>query len=117
QAGRTVEAVRVGRAVEGDVVGCGPWIPDEVLEYRRRLGLPGRGIQFRHVDPVHGDPTLRRVVEAGEQLDQCRLSGAVLTHDGQTAAGLDDEVDLRQDDPVAVRVAELDALEADLVPW
>jgi hypothetical protein len=81
-----------------DVVGRREQVADEVLEDDRDRGADLLGLDRRDVDAVPGDPPRARRVEAGEQLGQGRLAGAVLPDERHHLAGshLDGDVDERR---------------------
>jgi hypothetical protein len=56
--------------------------------------------------PVHRDPPRIGVVDAGEHLDERRLSGPVGTEKGEDAAGVDVQIDPGQRDGPAEPLGE-----------
>ncbi len=97
---------------EPDVLGGRCLEADVVLEQHRHLGTPGVGVEVGQVDAVDGDAPPVRGVQAGEQLDQRGLPGAVGTDDGQALTGRDLEVEPGKDRAGGARVREVDRLEA-----
>ena len=95
--------------------------PDQHLVAREILedhadALPERRlVPLLEVEAVEQDPAAGRAIQAGQQLDQRGLAGAVLADQGQALAGLDVQIDVRQRGRGGVGVDELHVLEADAV--
>ena len=77
----------------------------------RVTGLGPRLVEERRA--VDQDLSAGGLVELAQQLDQRRLAGAVFTDDGDNGSGGKREVDVVQDETVAARVGERQALDAD----
>ena len=89
--------------------------PDEVLERAGRGLAPADRADAGQVPSVDQDPSLGRAVHAGQQLDQGRLSRAVLPHDRDGGAGLQVQAYVGECRVVLARVGESDVLQADAV--
>ena len=99
---------------ETHVVGGRRRVAHEVLEDDGDAALPGGGVNCRQIDPVDGDTTARRVVQAGQQLHQGRLPRAVQPNYRRRATGGDDEIEVGEDLGRGTRIAKGDRLEAHL---
>src|SRR5262249_39439517 len=87
--------------------------PEEVLIRPREPAPPSVRRDAREVDAVDEDAAAGRRVELRQQLDQGRLAGAVLPHDGDDRTGRQGEVDVREDGCAGARVREGDVVEPD----
>ena len=98
---------------EADVVEDGAAEEERLLRHDGQL-LAQRALRdVAHVVAVDEDLARLRVVEAGEQLDDCGLAGAGGADERDGPAGRDDQVDVVQHGLVRV-VAEGDVAELDL---
>ena len=98
----------------GDVVRGARLVAAESLEDERDAPLQLIARQVAQVDAVEQDAALVGVVEAGQQLHQRRLAGAVLAHQRDRLAGRDVQVDAAQRRLGGAGIAEVDVAQLDL---
>ncbi len=98
---------------EGDVVAEGPGEEERLLRHDPELPAERVDLDVFDVVPVDQDPTLGRVVEAGDQLGHCRLPGACLADERHGLAGGDPQVHVHDHRSGGV-VAEGHVIEDDL---
>jgi hypothetical protein len=102
-----------GGVPQRDVVGHREVVPHEVLEHHGDPFPPGGLAELADVGTGHGDRAGVRPVQAGEQLDQGGLAGAVEPDDREQLTRFDGEVQAVEYQPVRPRVAEPDAAQFD----
>src|SRR5207248_5187367 len=79
----------MAEVAEADVLGRRRLIGDVVLEHAANLGAELIGLVIPDIDAVDEDPTLDRIVEPADQLEEGRLPGAVAADDRDGLAGGD----------------------------
>ena len=87
--------------------------PEEVLERAREAAAPLVGREPFEIDAVDGDAAFGRLVEAAQQLHECRLPGAVLADERDHRPGAQLEVDVVEHPRVGPRIPERHVLEPD----
>src|SRR5579871_3272864 len=98
----------------GDVVAQGPGEQPGLLRHDADLAAQGVQADVARVYAVEQDATLRRIVEAGDQVYQRAFAGPAAPDDGDHLAGMDLEGDVLQNVRPIRAVAEGDVLEADV---
>src|SRR4029078_11477145 len=98
---------------DGDVLGRGQVVADEVLEDDPDVGEQLVEVVLAQVVSVEEDAALVRVVQAREQLDQGGLSGAVLAHEREHLTGVQGKGEVAEGEPPRARAAEADALDSE----
>src|SRR5690606_26458415 len=113
--GGVLEARPVGAGLDAtypDVLGGGEAVAHEILEDDADMGMDVVRGHVAEVDAVDADTALVRIVEAGKELDDGGLAGAVLADQRQGLAGGDGEIEAADRPGLGVGVAEADILEA-----
>ena len=100
-------------AADGDVVGRGEVIADEVLEDDADVGAQRDQVVLAQVVAVEQDAALVGVVEPREQLDERGLAGAVLADERQHLAGVQRERQVAHRPALGAGIAEADVLEGE----
>jgi hypothetical protein len=88
-------------------------ITDEVLENHADLLAQRQRIDVAEIYPVDQDRAFGRIVEPAQELDQGRLTGAVVAHQRKLLARTDDEIHAAQRPCVLVRIAKADFAKLD----
>ena len=107
--GTTVGRVKGGP--HGDVVGGAELVAHKVLENDRQRAAPLREFDLRDVHAIHVDASGSGLIQTRKQLHEGGLTRAIDAHNGRGSAGLDGEVEPREDCLVGPRVAEVQVSE------
>ena len=98
-------------ASDRDVLGSRECVAHEVLEDHADVRAQLLEIVFAQIMAIEQDAAFVRVVEPRQQLDQCRLAGAVLADEREHFAGLQRERKLAHGPALGARITETDVLE------
>ena len=99
---------------QADVFRGGGLVGDVVLEHAADLTAQGCRVVVTKVDAVDQDAARSGVVQPADQLEECRLAGAVSSDDGDGLPGRDRETQLGQGILLGVGIGKADLLETDL---
>jgi len=69
-------------------------IPTKILKYNANPTSQRFNVPFLQVTAIQQDTTIGRIIEAGEEFNQCRLARTVLTDECQTFARLNLQTDI-----------------------
>ena len=93
-------------------------VADEILEDDAHVAAQRIEIVVAQVVAVEQDAAFVGIVEAGEQLHQRRLAGAVLAHQRQHLAGIQREAEIADRPSLGAGIPEADILEDEpLADW
>ena len=98
-------------ATHSDILPGGHLEAHEVLEDDANLAVEVGQVVVAQVDTVEQDLAFGRIVEAGDELDDCGFALAVFADQGDAFAGSKREIEVGQDVALGPRVLERDVPE------
>ena len=94
-----------------DVVGSAEIVADEILEDDAHVSAQRTEIVLAQIVAIEQDATFVGIVQAGEELHERRLAGAVLTNQGDNLAGMQREAEMAYRPSLGAGIPEADVLE------
>src|SRR5215213_3122484 len=96
-----------------DVLACREVEPHEVLKDHPDVAPQIQEVILTEIMPIEENASLRGVVEPGQQLDDRRLAGAVLSDQSEHFSRMECQIEVTHRPVVRARVAKAHALERD----